>query len=57
MNGRKIALILVVCLAGVAVCYASDPNMGTWKLNHAKSQFSPERPRTPQWCMRPRATR
>ena len=39
MKVRKIALTLVLCLAGVAVCYASDPNMGTWKLNEAKSKF------------------
>src|SRR5580704_551438 len=41
MKARKIALTLALCLAGVAVCYASDPNMGTWKLNEAKSKFSP----------------
>ena len=41
MKVRKIALTLALCLAGVAVCYASDPNMGTWKLNEAKSKFSP----------------
>ncbi len=41
MKVRKIALTLVVCLAGAALCYASDPIMGTWKLNEAKSKFSP----------------
>lgn len=41
MNGRKVALTLALCLAGVAVCYASNPNMGTWKLNEAKSMYSP----------------
>jgi hypothetical protein len=41
MKVRKIALTLALCLAGVAVCYASDPNMGTWKLNEAKSKFPP----------------
>ncbi len=40
MNARKIALTLALCLAGVVVCHASDPNMGTWKLNEAKSKFS-----------------
>src|SRR5208283_2905213 len=39
MKVKKIALTLALCLAGVAVCYASDPNMGTWKLNEAKSKF------------------
>jgi hypothetical protein len=38
MKVRKIALTLALCLAGVAVCYAS-PQMGTWKLNEAKSKF------------------
>ncbi len=40
MNARKSALTLALCLAGVVVCHASDPNMGTWKLNEAKSKFS-----------------
>jgi hypothetical protein len=39
MKVRKIALTLALCLAGVAVCYGSNPNMGTWKLNDAKSKF------------------
>src|SRR5271166_422340 len=39
MKVRTIALTLALCLAGIAVCYASDPNMGTWKLNEAKSKF------------------
>jgi hypothetical protein len=39
MKAGKIALTLALCLAGVAVCYASDPNMGTWKLNEAKSKM------------------
>ena len=41
MKVRKIALTLALCLAGVAVGYASDAAMGTWKLNEAKSKFSP----------------
>ena len=41
MKARKIALTLVLCLAGVALCYGSDSVMGTWKLNEAKSKFSP----------------
>lgn len=39
MKVRKIALTLGLCLAAVAVCYASDPNMGSWTLNEAKSKF------------------
>ncbi len=41
MKLRQIALTLALSLCGVAVCYASNPNMGTWKLNEAKSKFSP----------------
>jgi hypothetical protein len=41
MKVRGIALTLAICLVGVAVSYASDPNMGTWKLNEAKSKFAP----------------
>ena len=40
MKATKITLALALCLVGVVVCYASDPNMGTWKLNEAKSRFS-----------------
>lgn len=39
MNARAIALTLVLCFVGVAVCFADDANMGTWKLNEAKSKF------------------
>ena len=40
------ALVIVLTLAvffvgGVVVCSADDPNMGTWKLNEAKSKFGP----------------
>ena len=41
MKLRTMALTLAFCLAGIAVCSASDPNMGTWKLNEAKSKFAP----------------
>jgi hypothetical protein len=40
MNARKTVLTLALCLAGVLACYAS-PQMGTWKLNEAKSKFPP----------------
>jgi hypothetical protein len=38
---RTILASLVMFLAGLALCFAADPNMGTWKLNEAKSKFSP----------------
>jgi len=41
MKARTLVLTLAVCVLGVAVCLASNPNMGTWKLNEAKSTFGP----------------
>ena len=45
MKPRAIALTLAVLFAGVAVCFAADANMGTWKLNEAKSKLSPGAPK------------
>jgi hypothetical protein len=45
MNARAIVLTLVLCFVGVAVCFADDANMGTWKLNEAKSKFGPGAPK------------
>lgn len=40
MKARMILLALAFCFAGVAACYASDDaNLGTWKLNEAKSKI------------------
>ena len=41
MKLKVIVLTLAVLFAGVAVTAADDPNMGTWKLNEAKSKFGP----------------
>ena len=42
MKIKTIAMTLLVCLVGVAVCFAaSNSIMGTWKLNEAKSKLSP----------------
>jgi hypothetical protein len=41
MKVRTIALTVALCLVSGAVCLASDINMGTWKLNEAKSMFAP----------------
>src|SRR6267143_3224450 len=41
MKGRVILLTLAALFVGVTVCLAANPNMGTWKLNEAKSKFSP----------------
>jgi hypothetical protein len=39
MKTRTIALTLALCLVGVAACFAQDAQIGTWKLNEAKSKF------------------
>jgi hypothetical protein len=41
MKARTIALTLVLCLVGVAQCFADDAFTGTWKLNEAKSKIGP----------------
>src|ERR1700674_3105303 len=39
MKARTIILTVMVCMVAAAMCFASDPNMGTWKLNEAKSKI------------------
>ena len=41
MKARTIVMGFVLCLVGAAVCFAQDAQMGTWKLNEAKSKFAP----------------
>ncbi|MBA2702791.1 MAG: hypothetical protein H0U60_02950 [Blastocatellia bacterium] len=41
MKRRVILLTLAVLFASATVCLAQNPHMGTWKLNEAKSKFSP----------------
>src|SRR5215469_1068742 len=45
MKTKMTGLILALCFFGAAVCFADDPQMGTWKLNEAKSKFAPGRPK------------
>jgi hypothetical protein len=40
MKAKAIALTLFLFFAAT-VCFAQDPQMGTWKLNHDKSKFVP----------------
>jgi len=40
MKVKVIGLCLVLFFAGVVVASPQDPNVGTWKLNEAKSRFS-----------------
>ncbi len=39
MKTRNLLLSLFVCLFAVAMYAADNPNMGTWKLNEAKSKI------------------
>ena len=45
MKTRAIVLSVVVCFIVVAVCFAQNPFMGTWKLNEAKSKLAPGAPK------------
>ncbi len=38
MKARIFALAMGLCLTAAA-CFAADPNVGTWKLNQAKSKI------------------
>ena len=38
---KVIGLTLAFCFFGWATCFAADPQMGTWKLNEAKSKITP----------------
>jgi len=40
MKTRTMLTSATLLLAGVAVCFADDPNMGKWKLNEGKSKLS-----------------
>jgi len=40
MKTRTILLTLALCLVGMSMAFAEDANMGTWKLNEAKSKFT-----------------
>ena len=44
MKTRSIVSTLGFCFVAVAVCYAS-PQIGTWKLNEAKSKLAPGAPK------------
>jgi len=45
MKTKNTVLVLVLGFAGSVVCFASDANLGTWKLNEAKSRLSPGAPK------------
>ena len=39
MKARNLMLTLALCFAGATSCFAQSPQMGTWKLNEAKSHI------------------
>jgi hypothetical protein len=41
MRTRMILASVAVFFAGVGLCSAADPQIGTWKLNEAKSKVNP----------------
>ena len=45
MKTRTIVLTLALCFVAAAVCFASDVQVGTWKLNEAKSKLAPGLPK------------
>jgi hypothetical protein len=44
MKTKSIVLVLAFCLVG-ALCLAADANLGTWKLNEAKSKIGAGAPK------------
>ena len=45
MKARATVVTLALCFVGVAVCFAADSFMGTWKLNEAKSKIGAGSPK------------
>jgi hypothetical protein len=45
MKTRTTVLVLVALAIGATLCFASDINMGTWKLNEAKSKIDAGMPK------------
>jgi hypothetical protein len=41
MKMKTIGLTVALCFLGTAACLATDPQMGIWKLNEAKSKITP----------------
>jgi len=45
MKAKAVVLTLALCVVGAGSVYAADVFTGTWKLNEAKSKFSPGSPK------------
>ena len=41
MKTKTLLLTLVLCFAAGTICFAASPQIGTWKLNEAKSKITP----------------
>jgi hypothetical protein len=46
MKARSVAVAVLLCFAGAVLCLAQDVQLGSWKLNEAKSKFSPGAPKS-----------
>jgi hypothetical protein len=46
MKTKQIAVVAVLCLAGALLSHAQEAQLGSWKLNEAKSKFSAGAPKT-----------
>ena len=45
MRTKTVGLTLALCVSAVALGFAADPEMGTWKLDEAKSKIAPGMPK------------
>src|SRR5919108_193113 len=45
MRTKTVGLTLALCVSAVALGFAADPEMGTWKLNETKSKIAPGMPK------------
>jgi len=45
MKTRTVVLTLALCFVAAAGCFAGDEDLGTWKLNEAKSKLAPGVPK------------
>ena len=41
MKTKTLLLTLALCFAAGTICFAASPQIGTWKLNEAKSKIAP----------------
>jgi hypothetical protein len=40
MKTKALGITGALCFLGMAICFAEDPHMGTWKLNETKSKIT-----------------